>query len=87
MVSELFFDNKDLMETAYYAKKLPQYWEDYKAGTRKIASIYTIRKIVRETMEKFNIHDVFAYNANFDKTGLDRTIATRTPRTRSIIYL
>lgn len=74
MVSELFFDNKDLMETAYYAKKLPQYWEDYKAGTRKIASIYTIRKIVREVMANYGIHDVFAYNANFDKTGLDRTI-------------
>lgn len=76
MVAEMFLDkeNKELMDTAYYAKKLPKYWEDYKKGLRKLASITTIRKIVREVMAKYGIHDVFAYNANFDKSGLDRTI-------------
>lgn len=74
MVSEMFFDYKDMMKTAYYAEKLPKYWEDYKEGTRKIASIYTIRKIMLGLMKEYNIKDVFAYNANFDRTGLDRTI-------------
>lgn len=74
MVSEMFFDHKDLMSTAYYAEKLPQYWEDYKQGTRKIASIYTIRKAMAELMKEYRISDVFAYNASFDRTGLDRTI-------------
>lgn len=76
MVAEMFLDNynKPLMDTAYYAKKLPKYWEDYKAGKRKLAKILTIRRIVRQVMEKYRITDVFAYNANFDKTGLDRTV-------------
>lgn len=74
MVSELFFDHKDLMESAYYSEKLPQYWEDYNKGTRTISSIYTIRKTVHNVMKEYKITDVFAYNANFDKTGLDRTI-------------
>ena len=76
MVSEMFLDkeNKELMDTAYYAKKLPKYWKDYKQGLRKLASITTIRKAVRDVMAKYGITDVYAYNANFDKTGLDRTI-------------
>lgn len=76
MVAEMFLDayNKPLMDTAYYAKKLPKYWEDYKAGKRKLAQILTIRRIVKQVMEKYSITDVFAYNANFDKSGLDRTV-------------
>ena len=76
MVAEMFLDNynKSLMDTAYYAKKLPKYWEDYNAGKRKLASILTIRRIVQQVMKKYDITDVFAYNAYFDKSGLDRTV-------------
>lgn len=76
MVAEMFLDNynKSLMDTAYYANKLPKYWEDYKTGKRKLAKILTIRHIVRQVMEKYHITDMFAYNANFDKSGLDRTV-------------
>lgn len=76
MVAEMFLDNynKPLMNTAYYAEKIPQYWEDYKMGKRKLASILTIRRIVQQVMKKYCITDVFAYNANFDKSGLDRTV-------------
>ena len=76
MVAEMFLDayNKPLMDTAYYAKKLPKYWKDYSAGKRKLASILTIRRIVQQVMKKYDITDVFAYNANFDKSGLDRTV-------------
>lgn len=76
MVAEMFLDayNKPLMDTAYYAKKLPKYWKDYSVGKRKLASILTIRRIVQQVMKKYDITDVFAYNANFDKSGLDRTV-------------
>ena len=74
MVSELFFDYKDLLNTAYYKEKIPQYWEDYKNGKRTIASILTIKKVVCEVVKRYKIKDVYAYNAFFDKTGLNRTI-------------
>ena len=76
MVAEMFLENynKSLMNTAYYAEKIPQYWKDYNAGKRKLASILTIRRIVQQVMKKYDITDVFAYNANFDKSGLDRTV-------------
>ena len=76
MVAEMFLDkeNKEMMDTAYYARKLPKYWEDYRAGRRELASITTIKKVLKQVMAKYSISDVFAYNANFDKTGLDRTL-------------
>lgn len=76
MVAEMFLERRynDMMKTAYYAEKLPNYWADYRVGARKLARILTIRKVVREVMKKYNIVDVYAYNANFDKTGLDRSV-------------
>ena len=38
VVQEVFMD-KDLMNSAYYAKKVPQYWEDLKAGRREMKRI------------------------------------------------
>ena len=30
VVAEIFLDYQDLMQSAYYAEKIPQYWEDIK---------------------------------------------------------
>ena len=37
MVAEMFFHNVDLLNTAYYAEKLPSYWKDYAKGKRRQA--------------------------------------------------
>lgn len=73
MVSEMFFENKDLLQSAYYKEKLPKYWEDYKNGLRQIASIYTIRKTMLADIKKYNIKDIYAYNSNFDTRALKNT--------------
>lgn len=76
MVAEMFFDYFDdaIMQTAYYAAKLPQYWQDYRNRKRLMTSIYSIRKVVREVMERYNITEVYAYNASFDNGGLLNTM-------------
>lgn len=74
VVAEIFLDNKDLMTSAYYAEKLPQYWEDIKNGTRTLKSIFNIRKQIHEDMKKYNIKKVGAYNMGFDKRALNNTI-------------
>ena len=40
VVAEIFLDHKEMMKSAYYAEKLPKYWEDIKNGTREIKSIF-----------------------------------------------
>ena len=74
MVAEMFYNYYDLMQTAYYANKLPRYFEDYAEGKRKMCSLLTIRRIIRKLMEQYEITDVWAYNCYFDRNGLDTTV-------------
>lgn len=71
VVSEIFYGEKTLMDTAYYAKKLPQYHKDIKAGKRIVSNVYNIRKQMIEDMQMFNITEVFAHNAFFDLRALN----------------
>lgn len=37
--ADIFCGEKELMRSAYYAKKIPQYWEDIKSGKRTLTSL------------------------------------------------
>lgn len=74
VVAEMFLDHKDLMQSAYYNEKVPQYWEDIKNGKREVKSIFNIRKQIKTDMKKYKIKDVGAYNMGFDKRALTNTI-------------
>ena len=74
MVSDLFFDYADLLKSAYYADKLPSYWIDYANGKRALVQLTTAKKVVARLMKKYNVTDVYAYNASFDLNGLNRSI-------------
>ena len=74
MIGEMFINHADLLQSAYYADKLPSYWKDYANGERKMTSILTAKKIVADLMRKYRVTDVFAYNASFDLNGLNRSI-------------
>ena len=65
VVAEIFLD-KELMKGAYYAEKVPHYWDDLKAGTRTMKTICNIRKEIKADMEKYNVTKVGAYNMGFD---------------------
>lgn len=71
VVYEIFVGQKEMMKSAYYAEKIPQYEEDIKNGKRKLARLYTIRKQILEDMETYNTKIVYAYNMNFDKRALN----------------
>lgn len=72
VVAEVFL-NEELMESAYFIEKVPQYWEDIKKGTRKLAKFNTIRKVLAETMKKYETKIVIAHNARFDYRSTAKT--------------
>ena len=74
VVAETFLDMKETMKSAYFAEKIPQYWEDIKNDTREIKSIYKIRKEVKDLMKKYNVKKVGAYNMGFDKRALNNVM-------------
>ena len=72
VVAEVFL-NEELMASAYFIEKVPQYWEDIKNGTRKLAKFNTIRKVLAETMKKYDTNIVIAHNALFDYRSTAKT--------------
>jgi hypothetical protein len=70
---EIFFDEADLMRSAYYANKIPEYYKGISDGSRKVATLYEIRAKVFEMYEFWHFKAIMAYNAYFDNSGLNRT--------------
>lgn len=70
---DIFFGEKSLMKSAYYADKLPQYYRDIKDGKRKLVTLYEIRNTLSDVMKKYNTNIVIAYNARFDDVALNTT--------------
>lgn len=64
--AEIFLD-KELMSSAYFAEKIPNYWEEIKQGKRILKSLVNIRKILWADMKKYEAKKVGAYNMGFDK--------------------
>ena len=73
IVNNIFFDERDLMQSAYYANKLPQYFKGIKNKEWRVVSLNTARKIVADMIQKYDIEKVLAYNAAFDKNALNTT--------------
>lgn len=61
------------MNTAYYAEKIPQYWEMIRSNQLPLVSFWRVKRTVWELCEKYNIKQVCAHNANFDYKALANT--------------
>ena len=65
VVADVFLD-KELMASAYFADKIPAYWDDIKSGKRLLRRWQTIKAIVRDVMAQYGITCVVAHNTRFD---------------------
>ena len=73
VVKEVFYGMRDVMQTAYYATKIPKYEEDIKSGKRIVAPFAVIRAKVIEMLNKYQITAVIAHNMRFDYNALNNT--------------
>lgn len=73
IIAEIFLD-KNLMNSAYYAEKVPKYRADLNNGTREMRRLLTIRRTINEEMKRFNCHTVAAYNLGFDRRACNNDI-------------
>lgn len=72
VVADIFLDS-DLMESAYFKDKIPQYWEDIQSGKRILRRFKTIKAILRDVVEQYGIKYIVAHNASFDYRSLNYT--------------
>lgn len=71
--ADIFCGEKELMQSAYYAEKIPQYWEDIKSGKRVLTSFRNMKRTLLEDIKKYNVKQVFAHNMRFDYGALNNT--------------
>lgn len=71
--ANIFLDEKNLMKSAYYAEKIPQYWEDIKAHKRTLTSFVNICKAFKADLKEYSITEVYAHNMRFDYNTLNNT--------------
>ena len=72
VVADIFLDS-DLMESAYFKEKIPQYWEDIKNGKRLLRRFKTIKMIFADVVKQYGVKIVVAHNARFDYRALNLT--------------
>ena len=74
LIYEVFVAMKDVMASAYYAEKIPMYWEQVKTGQRKLVRFQTMYNQFWNDVKTYNVKNVFAHNARFDYNALNNTI-------------
>lgn len=69
-----FFNDRELMNSAYYSWKIPLYLEKLRKGEAQLTTFMAVCKIIRECMQYYNIKIVIAYNMRFDLNALNTTL-------------
>lgn len=78
VISETF-NNSKLINSAYYAAKLPQYYNGTKldkSGEWQMVDCLTAYTVTRDIVKKYGIRKVWAYNCKFDLAALNSTVRT-----------
>ena len=71
-VAEVFLD-KELMACAYFADKIPTYWDEIKNGSRKLARLATIHRSLANDCKAYGVTEIYAHNAIFDNRSCNLT--------------
>ncbi len=69
---DIFLD-KEFMSTAYYAEKIPRYWQEIWAKERELKSWHDIKWTIFDACKRNNCNIVAAHNAFFDSRALNLT--------------
>lgn len=70
--ADVFLD-KELMASAFFVDKVPQYWEDIKSNKRILKKWFNIKKQIARDCELLDVKYVCAHNAMFDNRALNTT--------------
>ena len=73
IIYEIFFGMQDIMNSAYYADKIPMYKEEINNGTRKIVTYFSAKRYIKELCHKWNVKAIIAHNMFFDYKATNQT--------------
>ena len=70
--ADIFLD-ADMMASAFFADKIPSYWDDIQAGRRTLKKWYNIKREIAADCKRFGVKIACAHNARFDNKSLNTT--------------
>lgn len=70
---DVFCYERELMQSAYYASKIPKYIEEIQNGLRVMADLAEIHKVFLADIAEYGITEIVAHNARFDVNSLNTT--------------
>ena len=70
--ADVFLD-EELMSSAYFIDKIPQYWKDIKTGKRELRRWRTITDTLYKTIRDNDVKIIVAHNARFDYRSIHLT--------------
>lgn len=73
LIREIFVEEQEKMQSAYYADKIPSYWNQYWKGELELVSLYEARRRIIELCNNWGCTIWCAHNAYFDNRALNNT--------------
>ena len=73
VIYETFVLCADIMESAYYAEKIPNYRAQLADGSRRMVRWLTAKLYIRDLCEEYGITAIIAHNARFDVGAVNTT--------------
>ena len=70
--ADIFLDD-ELMASAFFADKIPSYWDEIKSGKRILRRWHNIKRELREDCTKYGVTIACAHNAAFDNRAMNTT--------------
>lgn len=74
LIYDIFVLERELMQSAYYAAKIPMYEQMLKDKKIRLVQFSSARKLTADIMAEYGITKVWAYNAGFDRNSLNTTM-------------
>lgn len=70
VIREIFLDH-ELMDTAYYVEKCPEYWRRIWEKRATLTTMYKARAQFLEDCKRYRVRELYAYNMAFDFRALN----------------
>ena len=73
VIKELWQDNWELLKTAYYSEKLPNYLKELLVDERELIEFEKAKQLIHQLCNFYKIRAIVAHNARFDYNALKNT--------------
>jgi hypothetical protein len=72
--NDIFKDENELMKSAYYANKIPLYYQGLWNNDRIPSTTWGIKSKIAELCKKYDVKAIMAHNARFDIMACNKTL-------------